>query len=73
MKSAIVKVWFEGDIGDASIEFTKTYKGDDIVAHQRFTKTAQKKFPSWKRITVERVEVTAGELLAQLLNSSRFA
>ena len=73
MKSAIVKVWFEGDVGGASIEFTKTYKGDDCVAHQRFTKTAQKKFPTWKRITVDRVEVSAGELLAQLLNSSRFA
>lgn len=73
MKSAIVKVWFEGDIGDASIEYTKSYKGDDCVAHQRFTKAAQKKFPSWSRISVERVEVSAGELLAQLLNSSRFA
>ena len=55
MKTAVVKIWFEGDVGDASIEFTKTYNGDDCVAHSRFTKSAQKKFPSWSRIVVERM------------------
>ena len=55
MKTAIIKVWFEGDVGDASIEFTKTYKGDDCVAHERFVKSVQKKFPNWARINVERM------------------
>ena len=55
MKTAVIKVWFEGDVGDASIEFTKTYSGDDCIAHERFVKSAQKKFPNWERINVERV------------------
>ena len=52
MKKVVVKIWFEGDVGDASIEFTKSYNGDDSVAHKRFIKSAQKKFPNWESIKV---------------------
>ena len=52
MKTAMIKIWFEGDVGNASIEFTKTYSGDDFIAHGRFVKSARKKFPNWERINV---------------------
>ena len=52
MKKVVVKIWFEGDVGDASIEYTKSYDGDDSVAHGRFVKQAQKTFPNCSRIKV---------------------
>jgi hypothetical protein len=55
MKTAVIQIWFEGDVGGASIFYQKQYRGDDCVAHERFVKSAQKKFPNWARINVERV------------------
>lgn len=53
MKTALVKVWVEGDEFDASIQYTKSFKGNGVTAHNRFLKDAQRKFPEWKRIETE--------------------
>ena len=54
-KAAVVRVWFQGDVGAASIEYTKSFKGNDVTAHNRFLKDAQRKFPNWERIETEAV------------------
>lgn len=53
MKSAIVRIWFDGDVGGPSIEYTKSFKGNGVTAHNRFVKEAQRKFPNWKLIETE--------------------
>lgn len=55
MKTAIIQIWFVGDVGAASIEYTKTFNGNAVTAHNRFTKDAMRKFPNWHRIEVENV------------------
>jgi hypothetical protein len=55
MKKAIVQIWFVGDIGPASIEYTKTYKGKCYTAHGRFLKDANRKFPNNRKIRIESI------------------
>lgn len=55
MNSALIQIWFEGDVGAASIEYVRTFKGNGVTAHNRFLKDAMRKFPNWKRIEVEAV------------------
>lgn len=53
MKTAIVQIWFDGeDVGPASIEYIKTFKGNAVTAHNRFLKDAMRKFLNWKRIEI---------------------
>ena len=51
--TAQISIWFEGDAGPASIEYKSTYRGNAIVAFDRFTKTAFRKFPNAVRVEVE--------------------
>ena len=55
MKSAVIQIWFEGDVGPASIEYVKTYKGKSTTAHERFLKDAMRKFPNWADIEIRTV------------------
>lgn len=54
-----VQVWFEGDVGPASIEYTKIKAGGNIERdHNTLTKRAQRKFPNAYRVRVETVETS---------------
>ena len=55
MNSVLIQIWFVGDVGPASIEYTKTFNGNAATAHNRFTKDAIRKFPNWHRIAVKAV------------------
>lgn len=55
VKTALIQVWLKGDVGGASISYQKQYRGDDGVAQGRFARAAEKKFPNWESIRVERV------------------
>ena len=55
MNSVLIQIWFVGDVGPASIEYTKSFNGNAATAHNRFTKDAMRKFPNWHRIAVKAV------------------
>ena len=52
MNKAFIEIWFDGDIGPASICYTRKYRGNRQTAFDRFTQTAFRVFPNAARITV---------------------
>ena len=59
MTSYRIQVWFDGDIGPASIEYSAFRAGNNRVRdHNSLLKQAEKKFPNFWRIKVETVETT---------------
>ena len=54
-----VQVWFEGDIGPASIEYTEIKAGGNTERdHDNLAKRAQRKFPNAYRVRVETLETS---------------
>lgn len=56
MTDAIVKIWFEGDIGPASILYLKKFIGTKDVGECLVREDAKWRFPNAERIEVEIVE-----------------
>ena len=59
MTSYRIQVWFEGDVGPASIEYSAFRAGNNLQRdHSSLLKQAEKKFPNFQRIEVATVENT---------------
>lgn len=53
MSSVLIQIWFDDDAGSASITYIKSFSGKVETAHDRFTRAAMRRYPSWRRITVK--------------------
>ena len=59
MTSYRVQIWFEGDVGPASIEYTEIKAGGNTERHHNtLTRQAQQKFPGAQRVRVETLETS---------------
>jgi hypothetical protein len=56
MKTAKIEVWFEGDIGPASIEYTRDFEDKMETAFARFFRDACTKFVRQFRVRVSMIE-----------------
>ena len=54
MKSAITKIWFVGDVGPASIEYTSMISGSNFARQENILiSQAREYYPTAQRIEIE--------------------